>query len=36
LHINGTPPGTYVFKVTAMGTGTGATQATDVTLTVTQ
>jgi sugar lactone lactonase YvrE len=36
LHINGTPPGTYVFKVTAIGTGTGATQATDVTLTVTQ
>jgi hypothetical protein len=36
LHINGTPPGTYVFLVTATGTGTGVTQATDVTLTVTQ
>jgi sugar lactone lactonase YvrE len=36
LHINGTPPGTYVFKVTATGTGTGVTQSMDVALTVTQ
>jgi RsiW-degrading membrane proteinase PrsW (M82 family) len=36
LSINGTPPGTYIFQVTATGTGTGVTQAIDVTLTVTQ
>jgi predicted secreted protein len=36
LHINGTPPGTYVFQVSATGTGTGVSQAIDVTLTVTQ
>ena len=36
LHINGTPAGTYVFQVSATGTGTGVTQAIDVTLTVTQ
>lgn len=36
LHINGTPPGTYVFQISATGTGTGVTQAIDVTLTVTQ
>jgi hypothetical protein len=36
LHINGTPPGTYVFQVSATGTGSGVTQAIDVTLTVTQ
>jgi len=36
LHVNSTPPGTYVFQVTAAGTGTGVTQSMDVTLTVTQ
>jgi large repetitive protein len=36
LSINGTPPGTYVFQVTATGIGTGVTQAMDMTLTVTQ
>ncbi|MGA1984234.1 MAG: Ig-like domain repeat protein [Acidobacteriaceae bacterium] len=36
LHINGTPPGAYVFQVTATGTVSGVTQSTDVTLTVTQ
>jgi hypothetical protein len=36
LHINGTPPGTYVFQVTATGSGSGVTQAMDMTLTVTQ
>jgi large repetitive protein len=36
LHINGTPPGTYVFQVSATGLGTGVTQAIDVTMTVTQ
>jgi sugar lactone lactonase YvrE len=36
LHINGTPPGTYVFQVSATGAGTGVTQAIDVTMTVTQ
>ena len=36
LHVNGTPAGTYVFQVSATGTGTGVTQAIDVTLTVTQ
>ena len=36
LQINGTPPGTYVFQVTATGTGTGVTHSMDVTLTVTQ
>jgi sugar lactone lactonase YvrE len=36
LHINGTPPGTYSFKVTASGEGTGATVSQTVTLTVTQ
>jgi hypothetical protein len=36
LHINGTPPGTYAFQVTATGSGTGVMQAMNVTLTVTQ
>jgi hypothetical protein len=36
LHINGTPAGRYVFQVSATGTGTGVSQAIDVTLTVTQ
>lgn len=36
LSINGTPPGTYAFKVVVSGQGTGATQTQDVTLTVTQ
>jgi hypothetical protein len=36
LQINGTPPGTYTFKVTAAGTGTGATQSQTMTLTVSQ
>jgi hypothetical protein len=35
LQINGTPAGTYTFQVTALGTGTGVTQAMNVTLTVT-
>ena len=36
LQMNGTPPGTYTFKVTASGVGTGATVSEMVTLTVTQ
>lgn len=36
LQGSGTPPGTYTFKVTASGQGTGATQSQVVTLTVTQ
>jgi len=36
LQVNGTPAGTYVFQVTATGTGTGVTHSMDVTLTVTQ
>jgi sugar lactone lactonase YvrE len=36
LQGTGTPPGTYTFKVTASGQGTGATQSQVVTLTVTQ
>jgi hypothetical protein len=36
LQINGTPPGTYVFQITATGIGTGVTQSMDVTMTVTQ
>lgn len=36
LQVNGTPPGTYTFKVTASGMGTGATQSQTVTLTVTE
>ena len=36
LHVNGTPPGTYAFKVTASGTGSGATESETLTLTVTQ
>ena len=36
LQINGTPAGTYVFQITAAGTGTGVTKSMDVTLTVTQ
>jgi hypothetical protein len=36
LQGNGTPPGAYSFKVTASGTGTGATQSQVVTLVVTQ
>jgi hypothetical protein len=36
LQATGTPPGTYVFQVSATGTGSGVTQAIDITLTVTQ
>jgi large repetitive protein len=36
LSVNGTPPGTYIFQVTATGTGTGVTQAIDITLKVGQ
>jgi hypothetical protein len=36
LNINGTPPGTYVFQVSATGVGTGVSQTIDVTLTVAQ
>jgi len=36
LQVNGTPPGTYVFQMTATGLGTGTTQSVDITLTVTQ
>jgi sugar lactone lactonase YvrE len=36
LSINGTPPGTYTFKVTASGQGSGATMSHTMTLTVTQ
>lgn len=36
LQMTGTPPGTYTFKVTAAGVGTGATVSEIVTLTVTQ
>jgi large repetitive protein len=36
LHMNGTPPGTYTFKVTASGMGSGVTLSQTVTLTVTQ
>jgi hypothetical protein len=36
LHGASTPPGTYSFKVTASGQGSGATQSQVVTLTVTQ
>ncbi len=36
LHGSSTPPGTYTFKVTASGQGSGATQSQVVTLTVTQ
>jgi sugar lactone lactonase YvrE len=36
LHINGTPPGTYTFKVTASGINTGVTLSQTMTLTVTQ
>jgi hypothetical protein len=36
LQGSGTPPGTYTFKVTASGQGTGATESQVVTLTVTQ
>jgi hypothetical protein len=36
LQASGTPAGTYTFKVTASGQGTGATQSQVVTLTVTQ
>jgi hypothetical protein len=36
LQINGTPAGTYVFQITATGTGSGVTQSMDITLTVTQ
>jgi hypothetical protein len=35
IKINSTPAGTYNFKVTAYGTGTGATETQDVTLIVT-
>ncbi len=36
LTINGTPPGTYTFDVTASGQGTGFTESQTFTLTVTQ
>ena len=36
LNVTGTPPGTYTFKVTASGEGTGTTVSQTVTLTVTQ
>jgi sugar lactone lactonase YvrE len=36
LQINGTPPGTYVFQVTATGGSTGVMQTVSMTLTVTQ
>ena len=36
LQVNGTAAGTYVFQVTATGTGTGVTHSMDVALTVTQ
>lgn len=36
LQGSGTPPGTYTFKVTAAGKGTGVTQSQVMTLTVTQ
>ena len=36
LQINSTPAGTYNFKVTASGTGTGATETQNVVLTVTK
>jgi hypothetical protein len=36
LKVNGTPAGTYTFKVTASGTGSGATVSQTMTLTVTQ
>lgn len=36
LKINGTPVGTYAFKVTASGDGSGATVSQTMTLTVTQ
>lgn len=35
LQVSGTPAGSYAFKVTASGAGTGATQSQTVTLTVT-
>jgi hypothetical protein len=34
IDLNGTPAGTYTFKITASGLKTGVTQSTDVTLTV--
>jgi hypothetical protein len=36
LSTNGTPPGTYIFKVTASGVGSGATVSQTVAVTVTQ
>ncbi len=36
LQVSGTPAGSYAFKVTASGTGSGATESQAVTLTVTQ
>ncbi len=36
LQINGTPAGTYTFKVAVTGAGTGVSQTQDMTLTVTQ
>jgi len=36
LQVNGTPPGTYTIKVTAVGQGTGVSQTENLTLTVTQ
>jgi hypothetical protein len=36
LQVNGTPAGSYTFKVTASGQGTGATESQVMDLTVTQ
>ncbi len=36
LQINGTPAGTYSFKISATGTGTGASSSQNMTLTVTE
>jgi hypothetical protein len=36
LQVSGTPAGSYAFKVTASGTGSGATESQAVSLTVTQ
>ena len=36
LQVNGTPPGSYTFNVTAIGHTTAATQSAPMTLTVTQ
>ena len=36
LTVNGTPAGTYTFRVTAVGTGSGVSESTPMTLTVTK